>query len=127
MDGKEYKVAITSLKRKGDLLDKYAYRSEDGELHREVIGTYYNYTLAVGVENDLDTYNELFNVLTEPTAYHEVTLPHDNIKFHGYFGSVQDEIDRLNYGNSGKTRYKGLTCNLVAVHPARRPTRRGTI
>ena len=127
IDGEEYKVAIASLKRKGDLLDKYAYRSEDGELHREVIGTYYNYTLAVGIVNDLDLYNHLWDVLTEPTAWHDIVLPHDNVSFRGYFGSVQDEIDRIDYGKSGKTRYKGLTCNLVAVSPARRPTRRGTL
>ena len=124
IDGEEFPVFITSLKRKADILDKFAYRSEDGELHREVIGTYHNFTLKIGIVNDLDLYNHLFDVLSEPTAYHEVELPHDHVKFNGYFGSVQDEVDRL-YDKG--TRFKGLSCNLVAVSPRRRPTRLGTI
>ena len=46
IDGQEYKVPLISpMDRKGDILDLTANRTEDGVLHREVIGTYYNYTL----------------------------------------------------------------------------------
>ena len=37
VDGVEYKVGVLSMKRKGDILDKTANRTEDGDLHREVI------------------------------------------------------------------------------------------
>lgn len=117
IDGVEYDVAITSLKRKADILDKSAYRSEDGELHREVIGTYYNYTLAIGVHNNDTLYNTLFEVLSEPVAYHQVILPHDNISFKGYFSSVQDEVVRLTKDGA---KFKGLTCNLIAKSPRKR-------
>lgn len=117
IDGVSYDVAITSLKRKGDILDKSAYRSEDGDLHREVIGTFYNYTLAIGVINDDTLYNSLFEKLTEPVAYHQVTLPHDNVSFKGYFSSVQDEVVRLT--DTG-AKFKGLTCNLIAKSPRKR-------
>lgn len=118
IDGVSYQVAITSLKRKADILDKYAERTEDGHLHREVIGTYHNYTLAIGIVNDLDLYNTLFDVLSEPVESHMVELPHDHVLFEGYFSSVQDEIDRI---NDRGTRYKGLTCNLIATKPRRTP------
>ena len=89
IDGVEYPVAITQLKRRADILDKYAYRSEDGYLHREVIGTYHNYDMQIGVpRNNRQLYDNLFDVLSEPTAYHEVILPHDNIQFKAYFSSV---------------------------------------
>lgn len=117
IDGTEYNVAITSLKRKADILDKSAHRSEDGELHREVIGTYYNYTLAIGIVGDEQLYNELFEKLSEPVAYHEVILPHDNIQFKGYFSSVQDEVVRLTETGA---KFKGLTCNLIAKSPRKR-------
>ena len=119
IDGVEYQVAITSLKRKADVLDKTANRTEDGDLHREVIGTYYNYSLEIGIENDLDLYNRLFDVLSAPVAFHTVELPHDHISFQGYFGSVQDEIDIIY--KDGTVRYKELSCNLVARLPRRRP------
>lgn len=119
IDGKEYKVAITKLQRKGDILDKYAYRSEDGVLHREVIGTYYNYSLTLGVIYDLELYNELFEVLTAPVASHKVELPNDHVEFEGYFSSVQDEVDRV---LDNGTRYKGLTANFTAMKPRKRAT-----
>lgn len=117
IDGTTYDVAITSLKRKADILDKSAYRSEDGELHREVIGTYYNYTLAIGVQNNDELYNTLFEVLSAPEAYHQVTLPHDNVSFKGYFSSIEDEVVRL---TADGAKFKGLTCNLIAKSPRKK-------
>lgn len=117
IDGTEYPVRITELKRKADILDKYAERSEDGELHREVIGTFHNYSLKIGVKaGERDLYNRLFDVLSEPVASHEVTLPHDHVTFRGYFSSVQDGIRFVDdYGYDAE----GLQCNLVAMKPRR--------
>ena len=79
IDGVEYPVKIATLKRRADILDKYAYRSEDGHLHREVIGTYYNYDLQIGIEHNRTLYNTLFEVLSNPVASHSVILPHDGV------------------------------------------------
>ena len=116
IDGVEYKVPIVDLQRKGDILDLTANRTEDGVLHREVIGTFYNYTLTIGVVNDQDLYNELWWVLTTPVASHMVELPHDHIRFEGYFGSCKDNIQLI---TEDGFRAKGLSFNLVATRPAR--------
>lgn len=116
IDGVEYDVAITECKRKADILDKYAERTEDGNLHREVIGTYHNFTLNL-FTNDKALYNKLFDVLSAPVAKHSVTMPTDGVTFDGYFASVQDEVVRI---EKDGTKYKGLSCNLVAVYPRRR-------
>lgn len=119
IDGKEYDVAITSLKRRADILDKTANRTEDGVLHREVIGTYYNYTLEIGIVNDTDLYEELFWVLSAPQASHMVAMPNDGVTFEGYFSSIEDEVSRLL--PDGETLYKGLTCRFTATRPRRTP------
>lgn len=116
IDGVSYNVPIIELKRKADILDKYAYRTEDGILHREVIGTYYNYSLKIGVVNDAELYNTLFEVLSAPVASHNVTLPNDGVSFAGYFSSVQDDVRRLT--ETGAV-YRGLSCNLTAMKPRR--------
>lgn len=116
IDGTEYKVPIVELQRKGDILDLTANRTEDGVLHREVIGTYYNYTLNIGIVNDPDLYETLWSVLTAPVASHQVELPHDHVQFEGYFGSCKDNITML---TDDGYRAKGLSCNLVATRPAR--------
>lgn len=125
IDGVRYDVIITELKRRADILDKYAYRSEDGNLHREVIGTYHNYDLKIATHvHDRNTYDKLFDVLSEPTAYHEVILPHDEVQFRAYFSSVQDQVWLIDeYG----ARYKGLSCKCTAMVPRRRPTRNASV
>lgn len=117
IDGKVYKVAIVELKRKADILDKSAYRSEDGELHREVIGTYHNYTLKIGTVNNEELYNELFDVLSAPVASHLVEFPHDHYSYRAYFSSVQDEITLVT--DTG-FKARGLSCNCTAMKPRRR-------
>lgn len=117
IDGVEYPVGILELKRKGDILDKTANRTEDGDLHREVIGTYYNYTMTIRPGNDTEMYNRLFDVLTEPVPYHEVQLPNETAPVKMYFGSVQDEIKVI--AEDGTVFYKNLTCNLVCKQPRR--------
>lgn len=123
IDGREYPVMISELKRRADILDKYAYRSEDGHLHREVIGTYHNYDMKIACP-DRTLYNELFDVISEPTAYHNVILPHDGVQFNAYFSSVQDEVVLI---DKDGTKYKGLSCKCTAMIPRRTPTRNAEV
>ena len=118
IDGVEYDVPILELKRKADILDKTADRTEDGSLHREVIGTYHNYTMKIGRIRDKTLYNTLFNVLSEPVASHRVEMPDDHVTCDMYFSSVQDEV--VHVYDSDSAIYKNLTCNLTAMIPRRR-------
>jgi len=116
IDGIEYPVGIIEMKRKGDILDKTANRTEDGDLHREVIGTYYNFSLEIRPGNDTALYDRLFWVLTEPVPFHEVQLPGQNEPAKMYFGSVQDKVS---YTDGETTHYAKLTCNVVCKLPSR--------
>ena len=115
IDGEEYQVAIVDMQRKGDVLDLTANRTEDGVLHREVIGTYYNYTLSLYTP-DRVLYEKLWKKLTEPVASHQVQLPYQTAPFTGYFGSCKDTIIKV---DSSGYKAKGLSCNLVASEPSR--------
>ena len=117
IDGVSYDVPIVSLKRKADILDRYATRSEDGELHREVIGTFYNYTLEIKHVRDLSLYESLFYVLSAPVPSHSVELPNENVAFDGYFSSISDEVALV---DDNGVKYKNLTCRLTGMRPRRR-------
>lgn len=129
IDQLEYPVAITEMNRSGDILDLTANRTEDGVLHREVIGTYYNYTLTLAVPNTIpnadEVYERLWWVLTEPVASHMVQLPYQPEPFEGYFGSCKDTIlyvkgeDPTNQSYGATYQAKGLSCTLVATRPSR--------
>ena len=119
IDGREFNVPIIQLKRKADILDLEATRTSDGVLHRQVIGTYYNYTLNIGQCRNPQEYTDLWWVLSEPVASHRISLPHDCIEFDGYFGSVQDEVFYIYDDNGRRYKAKGLSCNIVAMRPSR--------
>lgn len=118
IDGIYFDVPMVSLKRKAEFLDKYAKRTNDGVLKRELTGVYFNYTLSIGFMNDVDTYNSLWEKLTEPIEFHEVTLPDStgNYSFTAYISGVEDEAFRL---IDGKNYFQGMTCGFIAESPAR--------
>ena len=74
IDGTYFDVTLVSVKREAKFLDKYAEREEEtGDLLRELIGVYINYTMNFGTIDDDDTYEKLWDILTQPVAFHDVT------------------------------------------------------
>ncbi len=119
IDGTTYNIPVVSLKRTADFLDKYAERTADGVLHRELIGVYFNYQLQLGATTDVEEYADLWDKLTEPTEFHTVTVPDEDgtdYTFTAYFSNVSDELRRL---KEAQVFWKTLTVNFVAAGPAR--------
>ena len=122
VDGIHFDIPMVSLKRSADFLDKYAERVETGELKRELIGVYYNYTLTVGSSTafgDTD-YDYFWDVMTEPKEFREISLPVKNgyYTFTAYISSVSDEYEKI---LDGKAEFTGFTCKFTAQRPARTP------
>lgn len=120
IDGVQYNIPYIGLTRRADILDSMGERTADGVLHREVIGTYYNYTVEFGFSRSTEEYAALWDKLSEPVPFHEISIP-DNYgmrTFTGYIASVSDAIMRI----KGETRYwKGLKADFIAREPSRRP------
>lgn len=119
IDGTTYKVPVVSLRRKGEFLDKYANRTEAGDLERELIGVYYNYELRFGFTIDYQEYARLWDKLTEAVEFHTVTVPDvgKDYTFTAYFSNISDELIRK---HKGVSYYGGLTVNFTAKSPARK-------
>lgn len=118
IDGIGYKIDVLSVKRTADFLDKYAERTENGDLERELIGVYFNYKLQLGPGIDRTEYARLWDKLTEPVEFHEVTVPDEDgdYTFTAYFPNVADELLRK---VAEKNYWKNLTVNFIAKKPAR--------
>lgn len=118
VDGISYAIDVLSVKRKADFLDKYADRTEDGVLHRELIGVYFNYQLVLGPGTNRAEYARLWEKLTEPEEFHTVTVPDEtgSYTFTAYFSNVGDEL-LLQRGS--QNYWKGLTVNFISRAPAR--------
>lgn len=122
VDGTYFDIPMVSLKRTADFLDKYAERSEDGDLQRELIGVYYNYTLTVGSSTAFGEtdYDDFWDKMTEPVEFHEISIPtrSGNYVFTAYISSVSDEYEKI---LNNKAEFKGFTCKFTAKKPARTP------
>lgn len=120
IDGITYNIPVVSLERTADFLDKSAERTEDGILHRELIGVYFNYKLEFGRPTTLaqvTEYAALWNKLTETTEFHTVTVPDESgdYTFTAYFANVSDKLVR---SKDGINFWKNLTVNFIAQSPA---------
>lgn len=121
VDGTSYNVPIESLKIKGEFLDKYAERTQDGVLHRELIGVYFNYELKMGRPSTNAIFSAFWQKLSEPTEFHTIVLPDDDgdFTFSAYVSGLSAELLK-DYGSSNK-KWKNLTVNFIAKSPARTP------
>ena len=117
IDGELYKVPVMSIKRGAEFLDKYATRTESGDLQRELIGVYFNYQLQFGSTLDTQEYSRLWNKLTEAEEFHEVIVPDESgdYVFTAYFSNVGDELRK----QSTKNYWRNLTVNFIAKSPAK--------
>lgn len=119
IDGISYNVDIISMKAKADMLDKYAERTVDGELRRELIGVYDNYEIsfAAGFSNTAD-YAALWWKLTEPVEFHDVVFPTmlGSRTITGYFSGTQHELVKI---KDGVQYWKSLSTSFVSK--SRRP------
>lgn len=122
VDSTYFDIPMVSLKRNADFLDKYAERNEDGDLLRELIGVYYNYTLTVGGSSDFGEtdYDAFWDKMTEPVGFHNISIPTKTgyYVFTAYISSVSDEYKKI---LDNEAEFTGFTCKFTAQKPARRP------
>lgn len=119
IDGVAYNVPVNELKRTADVLDKYANRTENGDLKRKGIGVYYNYEITFGDTLNTTAYNALYDKLTEPTEFHNVKVPASDgdYTFKAYITKVSDKMIAQ---YKGKNYFGELKASFTAKAPARR-------
>lgn len=124
VDGVSYNVLIPrdGLKRSGQILDgENAGRLQTGRMERDIIGTYYNYTLTIDTKGtSIAEYDSLYEVLTSPVDCHRVVMPYGQgtIAFDAYVSGVEDGLIAA---EPSRNIWGGMTVNFVAMAPKRRP------
>ena len=121
VDGVGYpSVHVKSLKRTFAVLDgPNAGRVMDGTMKRDIIGTYYNYSLEVTSDySDLAEYDRLYEVISAPVDSHKIVVPYgqETLTFTAYVANGDDE---LLHARSTHNKWNNLTFNFVAMKPQR--------
>lgn len=123
LDGEEYNINVSELQRSFSVTDTdNSGRTIDGSMWRDIIGTYYNYTLNLFPEmDDVESYDRFFDRISDP-AYdsHEMVFPYgqETLTFRAYITSGKDKLIVRN----GKNYWglKGLSVTFTAMEPQRR-------
>ena len=121
IDGTTYNIPLVSIKRTLDFLEKYAERSEDGDVQIETIGLYKNYTISIGLIDDAKLYDQLIEHITDcENRFHHVILPDASkqFDFYGYFSNIKDEVEKVLENGA---QYKGLSWKMTSKKPYKTP------
>lgn len=117
IDGITYNIPMVSIQRTLDFLEKYAERTEDGDIHIESIGIYKNYTISIGTIDDPGLYDKLMDHISDcENRFHHVVLPDASkqFDFYGYFSSIKDEVEKV-FDNGAQ--YKNLSWKMTSKKP----------
>ncbi len=124
LDGSSFPgIAVISLKRSAQILDgdNVGRTTLAGEMQRDIIGTFYNYSMQIdSIRSDPASYSRFYDWITAPVDYHNVTFPYNQQTISGryYVSSVEDVLDGIDsHGN----HWSGLTVNFIAMGAARTP------
>ncbi len=123
MDGVEYpNLHVTGLRRNFQILDgENAGRVMTGEMDRDIIGTYYNYSCEIDASAaDRAEYDRFYENISAPVDSHELTLPYaqQTLTFNAYVTNGEDELVSIYTDNE----WANLSFNFIAMAPQRRPT-----
>ena len=123
VDGVEYDVNVMKLSRKAKVIDTdNSGRTLDGVMHRDIIGTYYNYTLEVQAKDGkYQDYDRLFDVVSAPQDSHDFVILYgqETLSFKAYVTTAEDSMirrDDVNLWGYEDT----LKLDFVAMEPQRR-------
>lgn len=116
IDGTVFEVNITSFTETSEFADKYADRTEDWDLSRELAGIFFNYELTLGENQNQVKAQALYDKIHEFTEYHEVTLPHGTgtQTYQAYITGTERSLKkRIN----GVNKWGGFTIKFIAKKP----------
>lgn len=124
LDGIDYNVNVISLKRNFEVADSDATgRTKDWVMHRDVVGTFYNYTLEVAVKDfDYDSYDAFYEAISLPYASHSLQVPYGQsgtLTFQAYCTKGSDNLIHI-YKKRSKNLFNGLSVNFIAMEPQRK-------
>lgn len=126
IDGRAFtkeELGIKDIQRSVQVLDgKNAGRSLGGDMIRDMIGVYCNYTISfdnrIGKE---EAYYELFEILTAPVDFHMVSFPYNNqtLTQEMYTTSSKDRL--MKFAEKNDNTFTELSVNFIAKKPYKTP------
>ena len=119
IDGTLFPVRIVEAEQAADVIDKFAERTESGDLIHEVLGVYYNFKLEFEPIQDPAVQEQFYTELTAPKNEWTVVLPGTFTTYTFKCYIRVEPVKMRRHKITGNT-YEGLKVDFIAISPARR-------
>lgn len=118
MDGIPYNVSVTALTRKFSVLDTdKSGRTQDGAMYRDVIGTFYNYTMTIRERNgDAASLDAFWDAISSPQSSHVCVFPYGQKTLTQRMYVTSGEQD-LKLMQKDRNHWGEITVNFIAMGP----------
>ena len=118
LDGESYNVSVTKLTRKFSVLDTdKSGRTQNGEMYRDPIGTFYNYSMTVCARNsDSAALDAFWEVISQPVKSHVCVFPYgqETLSQKMYVTSGEQELRLM---TEKKNHWDEISINFIAMSP----------
>uniref|UniRef100_A0AAU8B0M2 Uncharacterized protein n=1 Tax=Dulem virus 35 TaxID=3145753 RepID=A0AAU8B0M2_9CAUD len=125
IDGMTLRLWVTSLKRSFQVLDtENSGRLQSYLMHRDIAGTFYNYTLEIDPDkSNRADYDQFYEIVSAPVESHSMVFPYgqETLEFEAYVTNGEDELRMEETEDGHINKWSGLSLNFVAMEPYRRP------
>lgn len=118
MDGVEYNIHVTKLTRKFSVMDTdKSGRTIDGEMYRDPIGTFFNYSMTVAPRGeDMAAMDAFWEAICQPVASHVCVFPYGQKTLTQRMYVTSGEQDLLLMRPSAN-RWGEISINFIAMGP----------
>lgn len=121
VDGVEFSAIVKSLTRNFEVVDgEGAGRTLDGVMHRDLIGTYYNYSISFVTDYmSRSKYYQLYELVSSPLEAHSISIAYNDeiLTFDAYVTNGSDTL--LQEKSPNKRLWGDLSMDFIAMQPKR--------
>lgn len=118
MDGIAYNVDVMNLQRKFSVMDTdKSGRTQDGRMYRDLLGTFYNYTMTVREKNgDAKSLEDFWCAISGPKVSHNCEFPYGQttLRQQMYVTSGDQSLKRM---EPGRNHWGEIKVNFIAMAP----------
>ncbi len=118
MDGIAYNIDILALTRKFSVMDTdKSGRTQNGQMYRDVVGTFYNYTMTVAPRNgDMEALEAFWEAISHPAVSHECVFPYGQrtLTQRMYVTGGEQALELI---HSDKNHWGQIQVNFIAMGP----------
>lgn len=118
MDGIAYNVCVSKMTRKFSVLDTdKTGRTQDGEMFRDIVGTFYNYSMTVEqLGSDTDSFDAFWEAISQPVESHVCVFPYNQSTMTQRMYVTSGEQDLLRK-TPEKSNWGSVTVSYIATSP----------